>query len=288
MLPVLFGGSEAIIAQEKAGQRELAVKGRDAQLPENVSKEDRAALEKAGVKFFEMVAGDKLFRHAVLPVGWEIKPTDHDMYSDLLDEHGRKRATIGYKAAFYDRWAQMSACNRFEPGYGKDDWGDPEAQSYACIRDGGKLVWRGKFVGLGYDASTICRDEAVKLLSSLYPDYRDTNAYWDITPTWPESLSSPIPGAEYKWHVSLYHADGRFSDSGSQTPRMAKSDAEALKIIKAMATKSYGGSYKVVAVVTCGERHVGEFTIELPALKVSRNDYFGYNEGRRYGKDCRY
>lgn len=211
------------------------------------------------------------------------------MYSDLLDEHGRKRASIGYKAAFYDRWAQMSACNRFEPSYGRDDWGDPEARSYACIRDGGKLVWRGKFVGLGYDASTICRDESVKLLSSLYPDYHNANAYWDIVPVWPESLSSPIPGEDYQWHVSLYHADGRFSDSGSQTPRKAKSDAEAMKKIKEAATKAYGGSYKVVAKVKCGERHVGEFTIELPAPKrVSRNDYFGYEEGRRYGKDTCY
>lgn len=285
---MLFGGSEAIIAQENAGQRELAAKGRDAQLPENVSKEDRAALEKAGVKFFETVASDKLFRHAVLPVGWEIKPTDHAMYSDLLDEHGRKRASIGYKAAFYDRWAQMSACSRFEATYGKDDWGDRDAQSYPCIKDGGKLVWRGAFMPGGCDSSTACREAAIKVLSSLYPDYANATAYWDIVPVWPESLSSPIPGEDYQWHVSLYHADGRFSDSGSQTPRKAKSDAEALKKIKEMATKSYGGMYKVVAKVMCGERKVGEFTIELPTPQRSRDDYFGYNEGRRYGKDCRY
>ena len=56
--------------------------------------------------------GDDLFTDVKLPQGWRIQPTNHSMWSDLLDEAGVKRAAIFYKAAFYDR----SAFIRFEPG----------------------------------------------------------------------------------------------------------------------------------------------------------------------------
>jgi hypothetical protein len=38
-----------------------------------------------------------------LPPGWKVVPTDHSMWSDLVDAKGEKRASIFYKAAFYDR-----------------------------------------------------------------------------------------------------------------------------------------------------------------------------------------
>lgn len=317
-LVALFSATpEGIIAQEKGGQRELAEKGRNAQLPKDCSEECRKALEAAGVGFFEMVEGDPLFRHCTLPVGWEIKPTDHDMYSDLLDSQGRKRASIGYKAAFYDRWAQLSVCNRFEAGYGKDDYGDPDAEVFPYIKDGGKIVWRGKMmkdqrdhnllphkkekndeIGWvknswgGVDCvypSDYCRNIAIKLLTQLYPDWNRATAYWDITPVWPKSESEPVPGEEYRLHVSLYHANGNFCDSGSQTTRKAKSDAEGMKKLKADAQKAFGGRYRVVASVTCGERKVGSFEIELPAPRPApyqrgygkhKNQYIDYGDHR--------
>ena len=44
---------------------------------------------------------------ATLPPGWSRQGSDHAMWAHLLDEHGRQRVGIFYKAAFYDRSAHM-------------------------------------------------------------------------------------------------------------------------------------------------------------------------------------
>ena len=99
----LFGGNpEAIEAQEAAGQEELS---KSSQLPSN-------GLEKVaqacGIEVLGPSAGDALFSDVRLPEGWKIQPTEHAMWSDLVDETGKKRAAIFYKAAFYDRRADIS------------------------------------------------------------------------------------------------------------------------------------------------------------------------------------
>ena len=55
----------------------------------------------------------ELFINVELPKGWSIKPTDHSMWSNLVDDKGRERASIFYKAAFYDRDAHLSFNRRF-------------------------------------------------------------------------------------------------------------------------------------------------------------------------------
>lgn len=308
---ILSASPAGIIAQEKAGQTELAKNGRNAQLPKDCSDACRKALEAAGVKFWEPVSGDPLFRHATLPEGWEIKPTDHDMYSDLLDEQGRKRASVGYKAAFYDRWAMLSSCRRFEAGYYKDDYGDPDAQVFAGIKDGGKLVWRGKFVddireiallpekkekndelGWVHNAwggkdcvfpSDVCRLAATKLLSTLYPNWDDATAYWDITPTWPASESVAAPGIEYRLHVSLYDENDSFRDGGNSCTRKATNDADAVKKLKAAAQQYFGGRYRVEARITCDNRTVESFSVPLPRAKPKRNQCYSGKTGYQSG-----
>jgi len=97
---VLGGNPRAIERQEAAGQREL--ESSDV-LPTECSEDDRKALEAAGVVFGSKVAGDDIFTHVTLPAGWKKQRTDHSMYTDLIDSDGKKRASIFYKAAFYDR-----------------------------------------------------------------------------------------------------------------------------------------------------------------------------------------
>ena len=51
-----------------------------------------------------------------LPAGWKKQATDHSMWSKLLDESGAVVASIFYKAAFYDRIAEMNCapyCRRY-------------------------------------------------------------------------------------------------------------------------------------------------------------------------------
>lgn len=51
---------------------------------------------------------DPLFREATLPPGWKRIGTGHSMHTDIVDELGRKRIGIFYKAAYYDRRADLS------------------------------------------------------------------------------------------------------------------------------------------------------------------------------------
>lgn len=93
----------SIEAMEKRGQTELVNSDR---LPVDTDGAD-AEFEALGFTFGEPDPGDPLFRPAALPDGWTRQTSDHDMWSYLLDEHGRRRVAIFYKAAFYDRSAFM-------------------------------------------------------------------------------------------------------------------------------------------------------------------------------------
>src|SRR5690349_16739679 len=97
---MVAGVGPAILAQESQGQRSFV--GSDT-LPTEMGAKDRLALEIAGVRFGETVPGDSLFQYVQLPAGWRKEAADHSMWSYLLDDKGRRRASIFYKAAFYDR-----------------------------------------------------------------------------------------------------------------------------------------------------------------------------------------
>lgn len=101
-LSVVFGGSGAIESQEAQGQQQLT---QSSQLPTHGLTKEMA--EKHGIAIVGQSAGDPLFQDVVLPDGWKIQPTDHSMWSDLLDASGQKVAGIFYKAAFYDRCASI-------------------------------------------------------------------------------------------------------------------------------------------------------------------------------------
>lgn len=90
--------------QEAQGQQNLV---QSTALP---IKGDWEVLERWGV-----IQGDKiddLFCHCTLPDGWAKAPTDHSMWSSLVDTRGLIRASIFYKAAFYDRDAFFNTVRR--------------------------------------------------------------------------------------------------------------------------------------------------------------------------------
>ncbi len=105
------GGTEGMITdQEARGQQSLV---NSDTLPSEISGDGKEILEVAGVKFLGPVEDDNLFQYVELPSGWKKIPTDHDMWSNLVDDRGCIRAAIFYKGAFYDRKADMRACKRF-------------------------------------------------------------------------------------------------------------------------------------------------------------------------------
>jgi hypothetical protein len=102
LVTALPGG---IAKQEACGQRELV---NSEQLPrDGLLGTNRASWEALGLKI-DKTGHDPLFCRVELPAGWKKVATDHAMWSHLVDDHGRVRGKIFYKAAFYDRSAFLS------------------------------------------------------------------------------------------------------------------------------------------------------------------------------------
>jgi hypothetical protein len=102
----LMGGNpEAIKDQEARGQDELC---NGSQLPCESSHENLLAIfSKHGIAV-KAEQKDPLFYDVVLPAGWEIVPTENNnLWSELKNDKGDTVALIFYKAAFYDRKAQI-------------------------------------------------------------------------------------------------------------------------------------------------------------------------------------
>ena len=110
MTAALLGGKnpmdsapEAIIASEKAGQAAIA---NEAMLPVDIRGISSNELGLLGFKFGEPV--NELFVKATLPAGWYKEGSGHDMWSYIYDDQNRQRASIFYKAAWYDMCAFMN------------------------------------------------------------------------------------------------------------------------------------------------------------------------------------
>jgi hypothetical protein len=114
LMPGGHGG--AIEAMEAEGQAELV---KSSQFPSKFNgnpeeeKKARDLFGAAGMKWGEPTTGDEIFCQVELPKDWKLVRTDHAMWSELLDDKGRKRASIFYKAAFYDRSAFWNAAIRY-------------------------------------------------------------------------------------------------------------------------------------------------------------------------------
>lgn len=96
------GTDSYITGMEADGQHQLVASDK---LPADA---DWPAFQALGFVKGEPVEGDPLFVRAALPEGWTRAASDHSMGSYLIDERGVKRVSIFYKAAFYDRRANMT------------------------------------------------------------------------------------------------------------------------------------------------------------------------------------
>lgn len=197
MVAMIPGGIEA---QEAQGQRDLVSSER---LPKDINGyrfKGMDAKEVYALAGIEVVGEyDDIFLNVKLPTGWKLEPTDHSMWSKLLDEKGRERAAIFFKAAFYDRNADFSFTTRFratvepEDAY-KTDVSYEEREKmprYGRVYDGGKLVFQTE--GRNPEPSTRKnwekRDTQDQELISLaqnwlmeneYPEYEDPLKYWEL------------------------------------------------------------------------------------------------------------
>lgn len=174
------GGIEA---QEAAGQATFVS---NATLPKEMLHGcDREKLEQMGIKFGADV--DDLFVTVQLPEGWKKKATDHAMWSDLLDDNGRKRAAIFYKAEFYDRSAHISLCRRYgvsgyEPCDNEGNAAEHGKNSHmkTVVKDGDAAL---HVVGIREDSDYKTGEahgkEAGDWLTAHFPNWQNPLAYWE-------------------------------------------------------------------------------------------------------------
>ena len=181
------GGIEA---QERAGQVGFVASDT---LPIECVNATREQLESLGIQFGEPT--DDLFVNVCLPEGWTKARTEHSMHSDLLDEQGRRRAGIFYKATFYDRHADMHLSRRYSVGHppvgGWDSPGSSEAPIHGVVMDQEKIIWhtdplerpapdadRETMLAF-YDAQDALTVKTTTWIDEQFPNWRDPLAYWD-------------------------------------------------------------------------------------------------------------
>lgn len=173
---LLAGMPAAIEASEKMGQIELV---RSTNMPIDLN---HGLFEKAGFKFGKRI--DEVFQEADLPPGWTREATSHSMHSDILDERVRKRVSVFYKAAFYDRRANAHLLRRFSV---QQQW-KPGGSDPVCaeVVDCDKTIRTRPFPdtdGMSQLDKYKAQEDAVEALRAEFaaerPDYLDPLAYWD-------------------------------------------------------------------------------------------------------------
>lgn len=157
--------------QEARGQQELV---NSESLPSEC--DDKDALEAAGVVFGDPYADDKLFCPVTLPTGWKKQATDHSMHSNLVDDKGRVRARIFYKAAYYDRRADMHANRRYSISSYEE--GGSENSFRVVAKDGNAIIHEfGETAD--YNERRKLEEQATAWLTERFPDWKSVAAYWD-------------------------------------------------------------------------------------------------------------
>jgi len=183
-------GSQAIVNQEARGQQTLV---NSEQLPLSAL-DYKTELEAVGFKFGEPI--DEWFVSCQLPDGWTKQAIDHHMWSNLLDhmwsnlldDQERTRASIGYKAAFYDKWTKFNPITRFSviarPVNGDYDAPNETTPYEAIVKDGDVIMSRTPGVFPSDDVpwfklEGVVYPAAERWLAERYPDWRNPFAYWD-------------------------------------------------------------------------------------------------------------
>lgn len=172
---------------EAEGQQELV--GQTEQLPTEglhrvISNENPTTVwESMGITIGDVVGDDPIWTQVALPAGWKIKPTDHSMWSDLVDDKRRKRAAIFYKAAFYDRSCFIRPVCRFSTSQVYPEGGHPVTEAVVADANFPEPIQSFHTEVVPGEDRWLSGDRVTKLandwLTENYPDYENPAAYWD-------------------------------------------------------------------------------------------------------------
>lgn len=156
---------------------------------------DKKQAEAVGIEVHDVDTNDPIWTHVTLPEGWKIERTDHSMHTKLVDEKGRKRGGIFYKAAYYDRSANMHFTRRFTVNAYGDDCVDPPYESgkpwpkkqrqRVLVKDTATdevlfaTDWLEPEEPRNFDAEEALVKEACEWLDETFPLHNHPAAYWD-------------------------------------------------------------------------------------------------------------
>ena len=155
----------------------------------NIKEYTKAQYERMGIRIVD--CADDIFYNVVLPDGWEIRATEHTMWNEVLDDKGRKRMTIFYKAAFYDRDAFANLQTRFQldvthvadPNSDYDVWKASDIQG--TVKDGDRIIYQTARVPACSDYTKeskmkdVLWEDLYAFMNEHWPRYKDVHAYWN-------------------------------------------------------------------------------------------------------------
>ena len=204
---------EGIIEQERNGQLELVNKSNDniSQLPSsfggygNDKEKVKEMYESLGFEVIGLTEGDEIWYDVIMPEGWRVERTNHNMWNKLIDPKGYTRTMIFYKAAFYDRSChirELSTRYNVREVYVKDKdyslkWYELVNQTpiqYKVIDYDDVSVFRTKATYytrtyVEHERSEFNKGEqdmkdaheqlCIDHLNEHYPDWENPMAYWD-------------------------------------------------------------------------------------------------------------
>lgn len=114
---------EAADATDRAARARI-INAKTMQLPiGGMTEEYKTVLEAEGFVFTGNIKG--MFEEVQAPEGWKLEPTDHPMWSDLLDAKGCKRGAMFYKAAPWDTKSHIQLNRRFTARFNHNDADSP-------------------------------------------------------------------------------------------------------------------------------------------------------------------
>lgn len=171
--------STAIEMQEAAGQRAM-VNGQ--RLPRKIPHWQKVTWPEVCVAWGMKIVGevDDLFYNVDLADGWKIIATEHPMWTQLVDAQDRQRATIFYKAAFYDRRAHITLTERYAVMI---DYERVAPLRAVVVMDGATQKVLREFGTAtddpqDYDKMNKFEKQARLWIDEHYPDYRNPLACW--------------------------------------------------------------------------------------------------------------
>lgn len=144
---------------------------------------DRSVFEQMGIVFGNEVEGNPLFVNCTLPSGWRKEASNQAEWTYLLDEKGRQRVRIFYKAVSYDSSAHMTPVGRI---YLSGDY------TFATVMDGEVELFRTENLPLAGQNAWVVHGKARRAAEAwthfYFPDWENVLAYWDV-----DDLTSLLP-----------------------------------------------------------------------------------------------